>query len=130
MTAGDLDRLPGLLTELRELVREAHAAIKDLTPLIREHRRIAEDGARDLLARIEETVNAELRRVEAHLQAEQNTASAELNQAVGVAREHIVSCLTPDKVSIAPDGHVQFTFKGNFQEDAQPARNRRRHRSP
>ena len=36
--AGDLDELPAQLAELRELIREAHGATKDLRTAIREAR--------------------------------------------------------------------------------------------
>ena len=40
----NLDELPGLLIELRELIRQAHAAIKDGNQLLKELRAISAEG--------------------------------------------------------------------------------------
>lgn len=123
---GDLEELPALLAELREATRDAHAAVKDLTGVLREYRKAAADGvqaARDAAAN---AASEELVKFGEHLQKEMNHAAADLNRSVNTAREAIAAQLTPRQVVVNEDGRVQFTFTGNFDQDPEPPQHRRR----
>jgi F0F1-type ATP synthase membrane subunit b/b' len=117
---GDLEELPKLLAELRELIPQAHAAAKDLSAGLREHRKVTADGVKAAGELAADTAADQLRKFAEHLQKEMNRAAAELNIAVNVAREAITSQLTPRAVTIGEDGHVEFTFNGNFDADVPP----------
>lgn len=120
---GDLGELPGQLAELRELIREAHGATKDLNRAIKEAREFADglvklvDAAAESARRAAYDAGAEqMREFQAHIQAEMNRSAAKLNQAVIEARGHIGRALTP-KVAMALDadpGALVVQFEGNL----------------
>lgn len=114
---GDLEELPRLLVELRGLVKEAHAANKDLARGLREYRQAAAAGAEAAREAARSAAHEELEKFARHLQGEMNAAAADLNTAINVAREHIVRCLRPTEGHIGQDGLVAFSFKGDFDED-------------
>jgi hypothetical protein len=130
--SGNLDELPGQLAQLRELVREAHGATKDLRTAIREAKDYADslvklvDAAADAARRAAYAAGCEqVRELEAHLQAEMNRSAADLNAAVQVARDHISKALMPKVASVLLDGdddlpsRLLVTFEGGLF-DANP----------
>ena len=81
---------PGAEAEkLRGLIRDAHAAVKDLRAAIRDTDRLREQ----LAARFEESVNEALGELANHLQQMANEYSAGLNDSVDAARQEIASHL-------------------------------------
>lgn len=90
--------------ELRELIREAHGATRDLAQLLREYRRAVADGTELAKKAASETASLELKRFGNHLQSEMNQYAASLNAAVQRAQKHITSCLT--MAELIPDGDV------------------------
>jgi hypothetical protein len=123
--AGDLEELPARLAELRELIREAHGATKDLRGAIREAREFSEgliklvDTAADCARTAAyEAGEAQIAAFGAHLQRELNKQAHELNVAVGEARRHIVKQLTLTRLIPAEDGGVIAEVASN-QFDAE-----------
>jgi F0F1-type ATP synthase membrane subunit b/b' len=117
---GDLNELPRQLAELRELIPEAHAAVKDLTGVLREYRKIMADGVHAARDAAENAATEEMHRFAVHLQKEMNAAAADLNEAVNTARKAITQQLTPRAVTVDADGKVHFTFTGHFDQDVPP----------
>jgi ABC-type transporter Mla subunit MlaD len=126
---GDLDELPRQLGELRELIREAHGATKDLNRAIREARDFADnlvkmvDAAADASRRAAWAAGAEqLAEYQAHIQGEMNRSAAELNKAIVAAREHIGRALRPKIASIEPEeGTLVIQFEGALFDADVPA---------
>jgi hypothetical protein len=124
MKTGDLDELPGQLAQLRELVREAHGATKDLNRAIREAKSYADNLVRMVDAAAEASRRAaydagceQLAAFQEHLQGEMNRSAAKLNQAVIDARGHIGRALTPKVATYALDGDpaaLVIQFEGNL----------------
>lgn len=106
--------------ELRDLIREAHEAIKDMTGLLREFRQIIATGeqrGRDACA---ESADAELRKWYEHVQAEMNRNAASLNKAVEAARDAVVQQLTVSYLEPTADGKLKLCWKaGKFDEQAE-----------
>jgi hypothetical protein len=126
VSGGNLDELPRQLAELRELIREAHGATKDLRAAIKDARAFA-DGLVDLVPQAAESARRaafeagckQVKELEAHLQSEMNASAAKLNQAVIEARGHISRALTPKLASLdlADDGGpgvLMVQFEGNL----------------
>jgi hypothetical protein len=124
--SGNLDELPGQLAQLRELVREAHGATKDLNRAIREAREYADnllkmvDAAADASRRAAYDAGcSQLAEFQEHLQGEMNRSAAKLNQAVIDARAHICRALTPKLASLdladnGEPGVLMVQFEGNL----------------
>jgi hypothetical protein len=129
VSGGNLDELPRQLAELRELIREAHGATKDLNRAIREAREYADnlvkmvDAAADASRRAAFAAGAEqLAEYQAHIQAEMNRSAAELNKAIVAAREHIGRALRPKIASIDPgDATIVLQFEGALFDANVPA---------
>ena len=126
MRTGDLDELPAQLAQLRELIRDAHGATKDLRAAIKEARAFA-DGLVDLVDKAAEAARraafeagcAQVTELEAHLQREMNASAAKLNQAVIEARGHISRAMTPKLASLdltdtGEPGVLLVQFEGNL----------------
>lgn len=122
---GDLEELPARLAELRELIREAHGATKDLRGAIRE----ARDYANGLISLVDAAADAartaafhageaQMAELGAHLQRQMNQAAADLNRAVDEARRHIVKQLTLTRLLQGEDGGIVAEFASN-QFDAE-----------
>jgi uncharacterized coiled-coil protein SlyX len=119
---GNLEELPGQLAQLRELVREAHAATKDLNRAIREAKEYASNLVRMVDAAAEasrraahEAGCAQLEVFQDHIQTEMNRSAAELNKAIEAAREHIGRALMPKVAALDPDaGAILVQFDGNL----------------
>lgn len=75
--------------QLRGLIRDAHAAVKDLRAAIRE----AAQLRAGLAAEFQAAASAEIMDVANHMQAQANAAAAELNASVKTAREEIAQRL-------------------------------------
>jgi F0F1-type ATP synthase membrane subunit b/b' len=126
VSRGDLDELPAQLAQLRELIREAHGATKDLRAAIREARSFADglvalvDTAAESARRAaHEAGEQQMAAFQAHLQGELNRSAAKLNQAVIDARGHISRALTPKLASIdltdsGEPGVLLVKFAGNL----------------
>jgi uncharacterized coiled-coil protein SlyX len=126
---GNLDELPGQLAQLRELIREAHGATKDLRAAIREARDYAGsltkivDAAAEAARRAAHEAGCEqLAAFQEHLQGELNRSAAKLNEAVTEARGHIARALTPKLAAIDADAAaLVISFEGNlFDPDPVP----------
>lgn len=99
--------IPDEIRVLRDVIREAHEAVKDLRSAIRD----AQQLAPDLTKRFEEHANREMRDLDNHLQAETNRKAAELNAAVHIARDAIVNQLLITEMVLDPDTQsVSFHF--------------------
>ena len=92
---GDLGELPGQLAELRELIREAHGATKDIRAAIKEARTLVDTFADACAAAAYHASNAEMGRWAEHVQREMNDRARDLNRAVIAARDHIGRALMP-----------------------------------
>jgi uncharacterized coiled-coil protein SlyX len=122
VSGGDLAELPGQLAQLRDLVREAHAATKDLNRAIREAKSYADDlvkmvdAAAEASRRAAHTAGCEqLAAFQDHIQHEMNRSAAELNKAIEAAREHIGRALMPKVAALDPDaGAILVQFDGNL----------------
>lgn len=121
--SGDLDELPAQLEQLRELIREAHGATKDLRAAIREAKGYADnlvkmvDAAADSARRAAYDAGcAQLAEYQAHIQGEMNRSAAELNKAIVAARDHIGKALLPKvAMALAADpGALVVQFDGNL----------------
>ena len=108
------------LAELRELVRDAHGAIKDLGRLLDEYRRIARDAANDARARAQQAAAAELADFAEHLQREANRMSAQLNRAVHEAQRNVVRQLEVADMGETKEGRLWVRFKGAPFDDQVP----------
>lgn len=124
-TTGDLAELTDQLTQLRELIREAHCATKDLRAEIKEARALREEFA-DACARAAfDAANDEMARWAGHIQAEMNDRARDLNRAVTAAREHIAHALIPRIVNVGEDGRLSIEFEGSLFDDQVPTTGRR-----
>jgi hypothetical protein len=127
---GNLDELPGQLIELRELVREAHGANKDLRAAIKEARgysdsliKMVEATADACRTAAHEAGAAQIVAFGEHLQGEMNAAARDLNRAVEAARAHIARSLRPQIAALDPEtGTLVIDFAGSLF-DADPAGN-------
>lgn len=119
---GNLDELPGQLAELRELIRQVHAAIKDGRGLLKELRRERDGIIESARAAAQQAAVTEMRRFEKHIQGEMDRAARDLNRAVDAARHQVVRQLTVSSLEENPDGPgLRVTFAGNlFDDGSQP----------
>lgn len=84
-----------LSAELREQVRDAHGAAKDLRAAIREARSMITEMADACAKAAHEASSAEMASWAAHVQREMNARAKDLNRAVTAARDHIGRQLMP-----------------------------------
>lgn len=113
----DLDELPGRLTELRQLITEAHEVIADMDRLLRQMRQESAAATAQMRKETERTANDLLAELTRHLQVQQNQASADLNKAVDRARHLIVESLTMTRLQPDGRGGYRVTWaRGRFDE--------------
>lgn len=100
---------------LRGLIRDAHAAVKDLRAAIRE----TEHTRAQLAARFEESANDAIGELANHLQVIANEYSAGLNANVEAARHEIAQHLFDARIKYdeAADNFVVVFQGARFQED-------------
>jgi hypothetical protein len=107
--------------ELRELTREAHAAVKDLRQAIREARSLADQVTLDMVELMAARANEEMDRTWRHIQKQANANSKSLHDAVTRARTHIIKALTPEVLEPLDNGTVRVQFEGgNFEPEPVP----------
>lgn len=109
----DLDRLGGQLVELRELIREAHGAAKDLRAVIKEARQVGPSLARECEQAARDAASAEIQQFNTRLQADMDRAARDLNRAVDAARRQVLAQLTVTSLSLDETG-VRAEFAGNL----------------
>jgi hypothetical protein len=104
--------------QLRQLVREAHAAAKDLRHAIRE----AQQLAGQLAAELQDRAEVEYVQWVGELQAAQNRHAADLNAAIVRARDAIIQALTLAELEAGEDFKtLRVKFRGPlFDADANP----------
>lgn len=88
--------------ELRELIREANGAVKDLRQVLREVRETIASGAQRPAEASAEAGNRELDRYSRHLQKVMNEQSAQLKRAVDDARNRVVKMLMISELRVDP----------------------------
>lgn len=104
--------------ELRELIREAHGATRDLTRLLRECREMKAHLAHEAEAAANQAATDEINRFSRHLQQEMNRHAANLNASVDRAQRHIVKSLSNAKFVTTEDGELAIRFlHGKFNDD-------------
>lgn len=99
--------------ELRELVREAHAAIRDLTRLLREATQTLPATAQQIVDKaMEERVNAEISKLNDHIQSESERATRKVDSEIVKARDWIIHNLELIAITETPDGlRAEFNHK-------------------
>lgn len=123
MTGGNLDELAAQLLELRELIREAHAAIKDGRGLLKELRRESAGITEQARAAAQQAALEEMTRFQAHIQGEMDRTARDLNRAVEAARHQVVRQLTISSLEENPDGTgLRVKFAGNLFDAGGPPR--------
>lgn len=113
----DLDELPGMLAELRELIREGHAVIKDMDRLKRDLREIVNSAALSARKQAQAAANEEMQRFQRHAQREMDRSARDLNRSVEAARGQIVKALTVESIEEIPGGGLRAKFRGNLFDD-------------
>lgn len=102
---------------LRDVIREAHEAVKDLRAAIR----TAQLMGPDLTKRFQEHADREIGELDNHLQTLINQQSTELNAAVKVARDAIINQLLITEMVLDPDtNRVSFHFPPFMFNDHEP----------
>jgi hypothetical protein len=103
------------ITELRELIREAHGAIKDMERLLRDFRQAGREGAEQGRTAAQEAAKAEMARFQEHIQGQMDEAARDLNRAVEAARMQVIKQLTVSELESGPDGKgLKVKFAGNL----------------
>jgi hypothetical protein len=115
--------LPAAEARLRDLLAEAHGAIRDMDRLIREHRALMADTAHAAQDAAFRAGCEEINRFSAHFQRQMNDAAEELNQAVRGAREQVADAITPTKLVVDANGGVTIEFGGDLFDSAIPVAN-------
>lgn len=100
--------------ELRELVREAHGAIKDMERLLRDIRQASREGTEQARTAAQEAAKAEMAKFQEHIQGQMDDAAADLNKAVDAARMHVVKQLTISEIEQIPGQGTRVKFAGNL----------------
>lgn len=101
------------LEELRELIREAHGATRDLAQLLRQYRRAVADGAELAQKTAHDVVQHELKRFGNHMQNQMNKAAADLNAGIQRAQHHVISCLTMAELELDHEtDRLKVIFRG------------------
>lgn len=114
--------LPGQLAELRELIRDAHGATKDIRAAIKEAKTLVADFADACAKAAFDASNAEMARWADHVQREMNDRARDLNRAVVAAQRHIVSQLTMTRLIPDGQGHgLRVEFEGSLFDADVPA---------
>ena len=112
------DKAEQATAELRELIREAHAAIKDLTRVLREVRQAVRDGtaeARDTMAK---AANDAIDEFTVHWQKQADQAAADLNRDLLAARAHLIKALTIKSMEGIPgERGIRVEFAGQLFDD-------------
>lgn len=105
---------------IRDVIREAHEAVKDLRNAIRDANRLAPT----LTDRFREHADREIGELDNHLQAIINDQSTQLNAAVKTARDAIIKHLLITEMVLDPDTQrVSFHFPPiRFADDTPPPR--------
>lgn len=101
-------------SELRELVREAHGAIKDMERLLRDIRQASRDGTEQARTAAQEAAKAEMTKFRDHIQAQMDDSARDLNRAVEAARLHVVKQLTITEVEQLPGSGSRVKFAGHL----------------
>lgn len=102
---------------LRETIRDAHAAIKDLRAEIRRADRLAPQ----LVEAFEQLHEREIEQLSNHMTAEANRQSALLNESVSQARQWILQQLTAQELVLDPaNGVVLLNFPNRPLDDDVP----------
>lgn len=96
--------------QLRELIREAHGAVKDLRAAIRDAKALAAVAADAAALAAHDAAAEEMQRGADHLQREMNQQATQLNRAVQAARRHIVAQLATAWLE-PPDESGRFQIK-------------------
>lgn len=113
----DLDNLPGQLIELRQLITEAHACIADMRRVLRDLRRESADATARMRKDTERTASTLIAEMTAHLQDQQNQASADLNRAVDRARVTVIDSLTMTRLQPDKKGGYKVQWaRGRFDD--------------
>lgn len=101
--------------QLRGLIRDAHAAVKDLRAAIRE----TEQVRAQLTGRFEAAANEAIAELSNHLQAYANRLTAQLNASVEAARQEIVNHLADTRIQYdkAADNFVIVFAGAKFIEN-------------
>jgi F0F1-type ATP synthase membrane subunit b/b' len=101
--------------QLRGLIRDAHAAVKDLRAAIRD----ADRQRGQLDARVEESANQAIRELGNHLQLAANELAVELNANVEAARQEIANHLFDARIEYdeAADNFMVVFRGAKFAED-------------
>lgn len=116
-----MGRKPELTTEerlLKDLIRLAHEAAQELRAVIRE----AQSLAPALTAEFEAHHQREMALLSNHMTAEGNRAAADLNAAVGAARDEVLRQLTTAEMIIDKEANtVRLLFNsGRFHDQVPP----------
>jgi F0F1-type ATP synthase membrane subunit b/b' len=116
--------LPAAAEALRELLGQAHGAIRDLERLLREFRAAAADNAQAAREAAYAAGCEQITALSVHLQEQMNQAATDLNEAVSRARLDVAAAITPTSIHIvdADDesgtpGLVTIEFAGNLFDD-------------
>lgn len=110
--ATDLDKSIAQAIELRGLISDAHAAVKDLRNVIREYRELISRAPDMLVTAIEEAVAAEFKATNRVLQAEVDRKSEELTASVTAVRKEILSQLMLAELHPIDNArYLQFRWK-------------------
>lgn len=105
--------------ELRELIREANGAVKDLRQVLREVRQAVAGAAAEASAAAVTAGDATLKKYERHIQQEMDVHTADLKESVQRARRQIVGMLMLKEVQAGPDNGTVLTkwaVNGNFDQ--------------
>jgi hypothetical protein len=108
---------PDPAAELRELVREAHGAIRDLDRLLADYRRILREGAEEARQAAFKAADAEIARFGSHLEDEARRVGETIQQSIGRARAHIMEHLMISTLETMPDGRIKISFATGGDDD-------------
>lgn len=107
--------------ELRELIREAHGAARDLAVVLRECRKLRAELVAEVRQAAHKAADDEVKRLSRHLQGDLNRLAGRLNEAVARAQKNIINSLTAARAVVADDGEsLRFTFEGGAFDDDIP----------
>lgn len=105
------------IRQLKDTIRQGHELLQALTAAIREARKLEPD----LTARFEQHANREIHDLSNQLQQQANQRSAELNERIAIARDHVIHALQVRGLAYDPDsGQVTIAFNGSRFDDQVP----------